>query len=45
MDHSLGENQVDMDLREILRNIRDLDTGLRMVHLKLPEIRRIDDSE
>lgn len=35
MDHSLGENQVDMDLRETLRSVRDLDTGLRMTHLKL----------
>ena len=35
MDHSLGENQVDIDLSEKSRNFRDLDTGLRMTHLKL----------
>lgn len=35
MDHSLGENQVDMDLRDKLRSLRDLDTGLKMIHLKL----------
>lgn len=35
MDHSLGENQVDMDLEEKPHSLRDLDTGLRMKHLKL----------
>lgn len=35
MDHSLGENQVDMALKDKLRSLRDLDTGLRMTHLKL----------
>jgi lipopolysaccharide transport system ATP-binding protein len=35
MDHSLGENQVDMDLEEKAHSLRDLDTGLRMKHLKL----------
>lgn len=35
MDHSLGENQVDMDLEEKPHSLRDLDTSLRMKHLKL----------
>lgn len=35
MDHSLGENQVDMELGDKLRRLRDLDTGLRMKHLRL----------
>jgi lipopolysaccharide transport system ATP-binding protein len=35
MDHSLGENLVDMDLEEKNHSLRDLDTGLRMKHLKL----------
>jgi lipopolysaccharide transport system ATP-binding protein len=35
MDHSIGENQVDMDLEEKGHTLRDLDTGLRMMHLKL----------
>ena len=35
MDHSLGENLVDMDLAEKPHSLRDLDTGLRMKHLRL----------
>ena len=35
MDNSLGENLVDMDLTEKNHSLRDLDTGLRMKHLKL----------
>ena len=35
MDSSLGENQVDMDLETKSHSLRDLDTGLRMKHLKL----------
>lgn len=35
MDHSLGENQVDMDLEEKPHSLRELDTGLRLKHLKL----------
>lgn len=35
MDHSLGENRVDMELRDTLRSLRELDTGLKMMHLKL----------
>lgn len=35
MDHSLGDNQVDMDLEEKPHSLRNLDTGLRMKRLKL----------
>ena len=35
MDHSLGENPVDMDLETKAHSLRELDTGLRMKWLKL----------
>lgn len=35
MDHSLGENPVDMDLETKPHSLRELDTGLRMKWLKL----------
>lgn len=37
MDRSLGENQLNMDLDEKPLSMRELNTGLRMKHLKLEE--------
>lgn len=35
MNNSLGENRADIDLEQMLHNLRELDTGLRMKRLRL----------